>query len=61
MISQISTTGCPLAAILIAQAPVKRSDLVVEIGPGCGILTRELPCRCREVVTAATAGRPSAS
>ena len=39
-----------LAASLIAQAPVKRSDLVVEIGPGRGILTRELARRCREVV-----------
>ena len=39
-----------LAAGLIAQAPVKRSDLVVEIGPGRGILTRELARRCREVV-----------
>ena len=39
-----------LAASLIAQAPVTRSDLVVEIGPGRGILTRELARRCREVV-----------
>ncbi|MYA41052.1 MAG: 23S ribosomal RNA methyltransferase Erm [Gemmatimonadetes bacterium] len=39
-----------LAASLIAQAPVERSDLVVEIGPGRGILTRELARRCRKVV-----------
>ncbi|MYB05188.1 MAG: 23S ribosomal RNA methyltransferase Erm [Gemmatimonadetes bacterium] len=39
-----------LAASLITQAPVNRSDLVVEIGPGRGILTRELARRCREVV-----------
>ena len=39
-----------LAVSLIAQAPVERNDLVVEIGPGRGILTRELACRCREVV-----------
>ena len=39
-----------LAASLIAQAPIERSDLVVEIGPGRGILTRELARRCREVV-----------
>ena len=39
-----------LAASLIAQAPVTRNDLVVEIGPGRGILTRELVRRCREVV-----------
>ncbi len=39
-----------LAASLIAQAPVERNDLVVEIGPGRGILTRELARRCREVV-----------
>ena len=39
-----------LAASLIAQAPVTPNDLVVEIGPGRGILTRELVRRCREVV-----------
>ena len=39
-----------LAASLIAQAPVKRNDLVVEIGPGRGMITRELARRCREVV-----------
>lgn len=39
-----------LAASLIAQAPVTRSDLVVEVGPGRGILTRELARRCRAVV-----------
>lgn len=39
-----------LAASLIAQAPVDKDDLVVEIGPGRGILTRELARRCREVV-----------
>jgi len=39
-----------LAASLIAQAPLSRKDLVVEIGPGRGILTRELAHRCREVV-----------
>ncbi len=39
-----------LAASLIAQAPVRQSDLVVEIGPGRGILTQELARRCREVV-----------
>ena len=39
-----------LAASLIAQAPVTRNDLVVEIGPGRGILTRELARRCRKVV-----------
>jgi len=39
-----------LAASLIAQAAVTRNDLVVEVGPGRGILTRELARRCREVV-----------
>ena len=39
-----------LAASLIAQAPVRQNDLVVEIGPGRGILTRELARRCRKVV-----------
>ena len=39
-----------LASSLIAQAPVTRRDLVVEIGPGRGILTRELARHCREVV-----------
>ena len=39
-----------LAASLIAQAPVAQNDLVVEVGAGRGILTRELARRCREVV-----------
>jgi len=39
-----------LAASLIAQAPVRQNDVVVEIGPGRGILTRELARRCRKVV-----------
>ncbi len=39
-----------LAFSLIAQAPVTRRDLVVEIGPGRGILTGELAGHCREVV-----------
>ena len=39
-----------LASSLIAQAPVARRDLVVEIGPGRGILTGELARHCREVV-----------
>ncbi len=48
-----------LAASLIAQAPVKRDDLVVEIGPGRGILTRELARRCRRVVAVEFDGRLS--
>ena len=39
-----------LASSLIIQAPVTRRDLVVEIGPGRGILTGELARHCREVV-----------
>ena len=39
-----------LASSLIVQAPVTRRDLVVEIGPGRGILTGELARRCRKVV-----------
>ena len=39
-----------LASSLITQAPVTRRDLVVEIGPGRGILTGELARHCREVV-----------
>ncbi len=39
-----------LASSLITQAPVTRRDLVVEIGPGRGILTGELARSCREVV-----------
>ena len=39
-----------LASSLIAQAPVTRRDLVVEIGAGRGILTGELARHCREVV-----------
>ena len=38
-----------LAASLIASAPVGTEDLVVEIGPGRGILTAELARRAREV------------
>ena len=39
-----------LASSLITQAPVTRRDLVVEIGPGRGILTGELARRCRKVI-----------
>ena len=39
-----------LASSLIAQAPVTRNDLTVEIGPGRGILTGQLARHCREVV-----------
>jgi 23S rRNA (adenine-N6)-dimethyltransferase len=35
---------------LIAQAPISPSDLVVEIGPGLGILTSELARRCHRVI-----------
>lgn len=39
-----------LAASLAAQAPISRSDLVVEIGAGQGILTAPLAERCRKVL-----------
>ncbi|MEZ4588485.1 MAG: 23S ribosomal RNA methyltransferase Erm [Gemmatimonadales bacterium] len=38
-----------LAASLVASAPVGPLDLVVEIGPGHGLLTHALARRCREV------------
>lgn len=39
-----------LAASLVAQSSVGRQDLVVEIGPGRGVLTRELAGRCGRLV-----------
>ncbi len=39
-----------LAASLVAQSSVGRQDLVVEIGPGRGVLTRELAKRCGRLV-----------
>ena len=39
-----------LAARLVAQASITKNDLVVEIGPGRGMLTRELARRCRKLI-----------
>lgn len=39
-----------LAASLVAQSNITSSDLVVEIGPGRGFLTRELAERCHGLV-----------
>ena len=39
-----------LAARLVAQSSVSPKDLVVEIGPGYGVLTRELANRCRRLI-----------
>jgi len=39
-----------LAASLVAQSSISSRDLVVEIGPGRGILTRELAERCSHLV-----------
>lgn len=39
-----------LAARLVAQSSISNNDLVVEIGPGRGILTRELARRCSKLI-----------
>ena len=39
-----------LAARLVAQSSISKDDLVVEIGPGRGILTRELARRCSRLI-----------
>jgi 23S rRNA (adenine-N6)-dimethyltransferase len=39
-----------LASSLVSQARVTNEDVVVEIGPGRGILTAELASRCRKVI-----------
>ena len=39
-----------LAARLVAQASITKNDLIVEIGPGRGILTRELARRCNKLI-----------
>ena len=39
-----------LAASLVEQSSITGQDLVVEIGPGRGMLTRELARRCRRLV-----------
>ena len=39
-----------LAARLVDQSTISRGDLVVEIGPGRGILTHELAERCGHLV-----------
>ena len=39
-----------LAAKLVAQSSISEQDLIVEIGPGTGMLTRELADRCRHLI-----------
>ena len=39
-----------LAARLVAQASITKNDLILEIGPGRGMLTRELARRCRKLI-----------
>lgn len=39
-----------LAARQVAQSSISKDDLVVEIGPGRGILTRELARRCSKLI-----------
>jgi 23S rRNA (adenine-N6)-dimethyltransferase len=45
------------AASLVAHSPITPSDLVIEIGPGRGILTRELAARCESLVAVEIDGR----
>ena len=49
-LSQHLLRGRPLAASLVDHSTVSRDDLVVEIGPGRGALTRALAERCRRLV-----------
>lgn len=46
-----------LASSLISQTRVSPADVVIEIGPGHGILTAELAHRCRKVVAVEVDGR----
>jgi 23S rRNA (adenine-N6)-dimethyltransferase len=39
-----------LAASLVAQSSISRDDVVIEIGPGRGTLTREKARRCRHLI-----------
>ena len=39
-----------LASSLVAQASISHQDVVVEIGPGRGMLTAELALRCRQLI-----------
>ena len=49
-LSQHFLRGRALAASLVAQTNISSNDLVVEIGPGRGVLTRELAERCHRLV-----------
>lgn len=49
-LSQHFIRSASLAADLVAQSSIGPNDLVVEIGPGRGILTRALAARCRQVL-----------
>src|SRR5438270_11535961 len=42
--------GKGLASSLVSQARLTNEDVVLEIGPGRGILTGELAPRCRQVI-----------
>lgn len=48
-LSQHFLRSASLAANLVARAAIGPADLVVEIGPGRGVLTRALAARCRQV------------
>ncbi len=50
-LSQHFLRGRALAASIVAESSITGDDLVVEIGPGHGTLTRELLGRCGKLVT----------
>ena len=50
ILSQHFLRSGALAASLVEQSSVSKNDLVVEIGPGRGVLTRELTGRCRRLI-----------
>ena len=56
-LSQHFLKGRTLASSLVEQAAISRNDLVVEIGPGRGALTRVLAKRCRRLVAVELDGR----
>ncbi len=50
-LSQHFLRGRALAASIVAQSSITEDELVIEVGPGHGTLTRELLRRCGKLVT----------
>ncbi|HAL46786.1 MAG: 23S ribosomal RNA methyltransferase Erm [SAR202 cluster bacterium] len=49
-LSQHFIKNSALAASLVAQTSISAEDLVIEIGPGQGVLTQQLASRCKRLV-----------